>query len=181
MIRSRWRLMLVAMQTVYTALHLLRILVPHGPNRPRGYRLASHPSTLFTRALRRIHKTSPFTQLTGHVNDLSNIYEHAAFAIRRLHDEKQDLLSRVDQLEQDNPSAEVRRLRDENSILRARLATAAREKAEVIRERDTLFRKLHGIRQLIDGPAVRQAQLVIFDILTSTTARSSLFRRSLMR
>ena len=64
----------------------------------------------------------------------------------------------MDQLEQDNPSAEVRRLRDENSILRARLATAAKEKVEVTRERDALFRRLYSIRQLVDGPAVRQAQ-----------------------
>ena len=100
---------------------------------------------------------SPFTQLTGHVNDLSHIYEHVAFAIQRLQDEKQGLQSKVDQLEQDNPSAEVRRLRDENSILRARLASASKAKAEVTRERDALFRKLYSIRLLIDGPAVRQA------------------------
>jgi predicted nuclease with TOPRIM domain len=99
---------------------------------------------------------TPFTQLTGHVNDLSNIYEHVAFAIRRLQNEKDELQSRVDHLEQDNPSAEVRRLRDENSLLRARLATAAREKVEVTRERDALFRKLYSISQLIDGLAVRQ-------------------------
>jgi hypothetical protein len=66
----------------------------------------------------------------------------------------------VDQLEQDNPSAEVRRLcDDENFILRARLASAANEEAEVIRERDALS------LQLIYGPAVRQAQLS-YSILT---------------
>jgi hypothetical protein len=74
-----------------------------------------------------------------------------------LQDEKLELQNRVEQLEQDNPSAELRRLREENSTFRARLATAAKEKAEVTRERDTLFRKLHSIRQLIDGLAVRQA------------------------
>ena len=39
-----------------------------------------------------------FSQLTGHVNDLSHIYEHIAFAIQRLQDEKQELRSKVDQL-----------------------------------------------------------------------------------
>src|SRR5712675_418809 len=98
-----------------------------------------------------------FYQLTGHVNGLSGIYEHISAAIRRLQDEKIDLQSRVHQLEQDDPSAEVRRLREENSILRARLATAARERTEITWERDTLFRKLSNIKQLIDGSAVRQA------------------------
>ena len=49
----------------------------------------------------------------------------------------------------------MRRLRDENAVLHARLAAAAREKSEVTRERDALLRKLNGIKQLIDGPAVR--------------------------
>jgi hypothetical protein len=88
-----------------------------------------------------------------------------AITIRRLEEEKTELQSRVVQLEQDNPSAEMRRLREENSIFRARLATAAKEKAEVARERDALFRKLYGIKQLIDDPAVRRAQLSCFLLL----------------
>lgn len=87
---------------------------------------------------------------------MSTVYERIAFAIQRMHSEKAELQTRIDQLEQDNPSADVRRLRDENSILRARLATITREKAEVTRERDALFRKLYGIKQLIDDPPVRQ-------------------------
>jgi len=102
----------------------------------------------------------PFNQLSGHANDLSTVYERIAFAIQRLQSEKAELQTRIDQLEQDNPSADVRRLRDENSMLRARLATTTRENAEVTRERDALFRKLHGIKQLIDDPAVRQSQLL---------------------
>lgn len=101
-----------------------------------------------------------FNQLSGHANDLSTVYERIAFAIQRLQSEKAELQTRIDQLEQDNPSADVRRLRDENSMLRARLATTTRERVEVTRERDALFRKLHGIKQLIDDPAVRQSQLL---------------------
>jgi hypothetical protein len=51
----------------------------------------------------------------------------------------------------------VRRLREENTLLRARLATAAKEKSEIISERDALLRKLNGVKQLLDGPAVRRA------------------------
>jgi len=98
-----------------------------------------------------------FYQLSGHANDLSTIYERIAFSIQRLQHEKAELQTRIDQLEQDNPSAGVHRLRDENSMLRARLATTTREKAEVTQERDALFRKLHGIKQLIENPAVCQA------------------------
>jgi len=101
-------------------------------------------------------------QLSGHANDLSTVYERIAFAIQRLQSEKAELQTRIDQLEQDNPSADVRRLRDENSMLRARLATTTREKAEVTRERDALFRKLHGIKQLIDDPAVRQSSTLTY-------------------
>ncbi|KAI0298849.1 hypothetical protein BC826DRAFT_85942 [Russula brevipes] len=93
------------------------------------------------------------THLTGQVNGLSTIYEHISFAIRQLQDEKTELQNRVDELEQSNPSAEVRRLREENTLLRARLATAAKEKSEVISERDALLRKLNGVKQLLDGPA----------------------------
>jgi hypothetical protein len=49
----------------------------------------------------------------------------------------------------------VRRLRDENAVLRARLATTTKEKSEITWERDALLRKLNSIKQLIDGPAVR--------------------------
>jgi hypothetical protein len=96
-----------------------------------------------------------FHQLTGHVNGLSSIYERISYTIRGLQDDKEALQDRIHELEQDNPSAEVRRLRDENTILRARLATAAKEKSEVTWERDALLRKLNGIKQLIDGPGVR--------------------------
>ena len=50
---------------------------------------------------------------------------------------------------------EVRRLRDENVVIHARLANAAKENSEVTWKRDALMRKLNGIKQLIDGPAVR--------------------------
>jgi hypothetical protein len=75
------------------------------------------------------------------VTTLSTVYERVAFAIRRLQNKKEgkEFQSRVDRLEQDD---EVRGLRDENSILRARLAVSANEKAQVTRERDALFRKL---------------------------------------
>ncbi|KAH9960420.1 hypothetical protein BC827DRAFT_393109 [Russula dissimulans] len=126
------------------------------------------------------------TQLTGHVNGLSGIYEHISAAIRRLQDEKAELQSRVDQLEQDNPSAEVRRLREENSILRARLATAAKEKTEITWERDTLFRKLSSIKQLIDGSAIDENDLgtdAQSPVLgpPSTTSRTSTARPHLAR
>jgi len=184
LICSRWRLMDARCDVNVNGLHRIASSPDRRPTWTQqttkissGFtpKYALHPPS---EAYIKRHTSSPFTQLTGHVNDLSNIYEHAAFAIRRLHDEKQELLSRADQLEQDNPSAEVRRLRDENSILRARLARAAKEKDEVIRERDALFRKLYSIRQLIDGQAVRQAQLS-YSIYLLTTA-FPLFR-SLMR
>jgi chromosome segregation ATPase len=102
------------------------------------------------------HVNNIFRQLTSHVNGLSGIYEHISAAIRRLQDEKIELQNRVEQLEQDNPSAEMRRLREENSILRAKIVTAAKEKSEIIWERDTLFRKLNSIKQLINSSTVRQ-------------------------
>ncbi|KAF8488475.1 hypothetical protein F5888DRAFT_1799013 [Russula emetica] len=93
------------------------------------------------------------TQLTGQANGLSGIYERIAYTIRELQDDKAALQNRIEELEQGDPSAEVRRLREENSILRARLATSAKEKSEITWERDALLRKLNGIKQLVDGPA----------------------------
>ncbi|KAI9508113.1 hypothetical protein F5148DRAFT_20640 [Russula earlei] len=101
------------------------------------------------------------TQLTVHVNGLSDIYEHISSAIYRLQDEKTRLQNRVEQLEQDDPSAEVRRLHEENSILRALLATAAKEKSEITWERDTLFRKLNTIKQLIDGSTLDERVVIV--------------------
>ena len=98
--------------------------------------------------------SSVFQQLTGHANGLSSIYERISYTIRELLDDKAALQGRIEELEQGNPSDEVRRLRDENAILHARLATAAKEKSEVTWERDALLRKVNGIKQLIDGPAV---------------------------
>jgi len=46
-------------------------------------------------------------------------------------------------------------LREENSALRARLASTSKEKSEITWERDALLRKLNGIKLLVDGPAVR--------------------------
>jgi hypothetical protein len=97
----------------------------------------------------------PFQQLTGQANGLSGIYERIAYTIRELQDDKAALLNRIEELEQGNPSAEVRRLRDENTTLRARLATAAKEKSEITWECDALLRKLNAIKLLVDGPAVR--------------------------
>ena len=96
-----------------------------------------------------------FQQLTGHVNGLSSIYERIAYTIRELQDDKTALQNRLEELEQGNPSVELRHLREENSTLRARLATASKEKSEITWERDALLRKLNGIRQLVDGPTVR--------------------------
>lgn len=94
------------------------------------------------------------TQLTGQANGLSGIYERIAYTIRELQDDKAALQNRIDELEQGDPSVEVRRLREENSILHARLATAAKEKSEVTRECDALLRKLNAIRLLLDGPTL---------------------------
>ena len=94
-------------------------------------------------------------QLTGHANGLSSIYERISYTIRELQDDKAALQGRIEELEQGNPSDEVRRLRDENAVLHARLATTTKEKSEVTWERDALLRKVNSIKQLIDGPAVR--------------------------
>lgn len=96
-----------------------------------------------------------FQQLTSQVNGLSGIYERIAYTIRELQDDKAALQSRIEELEQGDPSVEVHRLREENSTLRARLATAAKEKAEITWECDALLRKLNSIKLLLDGPAVR--------------------------
>ena len=96
-----------------------------------------------------------FQQLTGQVNGLFSVYERIAYTIRELQDDKAALQNRIEELEQGDPSVEVRRLREENSTLRARLASAAKERSEITWERDALLRKLNGIKQLIDGPAVR--------------------------
>jgi predicted nucleic acid-binding Zn-ribbon protein len=96
-----------------------------------------------------------FQQLTGQANGLSSIYERIAYTIRELQDDKAALQNRIDELEQGDPSVEVRRLREENSTLRARLATAAKEKSEITWECDALLRKLNAIKLLLDGPAVR--------------------------
>jgi predicted RNase H-like nuclease (RuvC/YqgF family) len=94
-----------------------------------------------------------FQQLTGQANGLSSIYERIAYTIRELQDDKAALQNRIEELEQGDPSVEVRRLREENSTLRARLATAAKEKSEITWECDALLRKLNAIKLLVDGPA----------------------------
>jgi hypothetical protein len=96
-----------------------------------------------------------FQQLTGQVNGLLGIYERIAYTIRELQDDKAALQNRIDELEQGDSSVEVLRLREENSTLRARLATSAKEKSEITWECEALLRKLNGIKLLIDGPAVR--------------------------
>jgi len=96
-----------------------------------------------------------FQQLTGQANGLSGIYERIVYTIRELQDDKAALQNRIEELEQGDPSVEVRRLREENSTLRARLATAAKEKSEITWECDALLRKLNGIKMLLDGPTVR--------------------------
>jgi hypothetical protein len=98
-------------------------------------------------------------------------------AIRRLEDEKSALQKRVKELEQDDhPTAELRRLRDENATLRAILATTAKEKAEITRERDVLLRKLNGVKQLILDPTVRPAcatRIILNDINKKLPPHSS--------
>ncbi|KAF8500312.1 hypothetical protein F5888DRAFT_1633075 [Russula emetica] len=96
------------------------------------------------------------TQLTGQVSGLSSIYERMVYTIRELQDDKAALQNRIEELGQGDPWVEVRRLCEENSTLRARLATAAKEKSEITWECDALLRKLNGI---VDGPALR-AQIV---------------------
>lgn len=99
--------------------------------------------------------SSTFQQLTNQANGLSGIYERIAYTIRELQDDKAALQNRIDELEQGDPSVEVHRLREENSTLRALLATAAKEKSEITWECDALLRKLNAIKLLVDGPAVR--------------------------
>ncbi len=83
-------------------------------------------------------------------------------AIRRLEDEKLVLRKRVHDLERDDhPASETRHLREENATLRAKLATVAKEKTEVTRERDVLLRRLNGVKQLLDDPAVRRVYLSV--------------------
>ena len=97
-------------------------------------------------------------QLSGHAHALSGIYERVSLAMQRLEDEKSALRKRVEELERaDDPKSEVRRLREENATLKAKLATSAKEKREVTHERDVLLRKLNGVKQLILEPAVRRA------------------------
>jgi hypothetical protein len=107
-----------------------------------------------------------FQQLTGQVNGLSSIYERIAYTIRGLQDDKAALQNRIEELEQGDPSVEVRRLREENSTLRARLATAAKEKSEISWECEALLRKLNAIKLLLDGPAVRSLP-ILFASITS--------------
>lgn len=81
-------------------------------------------------------------------------------AIRRLEDEKSALQKRVEELERgDRPTTEAQHLREENAMLKAKLATTTKEKSEVSHERDVLLRKLHGVRQLVLDPMVRRASL----------------------
>ena len=130
----------------------------NGPERPRRHCMAPYSSTLFTchSSIQVIHWLPfAFQQLTGQANGLSGIYERIAYTIRELQDDKAALQNRIEELEQGDPSVEVRRLREENSTLRARLATAAKEKAEITWECDALLRKLNSIKLLVDGPAVR--------------------------
>jgi hypothetical protein len=98
----------------------------------------------------------PSHQLSGYANGLSDIYHRVCTTIQQLQDDKTELQNRVVELEQHNPTAELRRLREENASLRAKLATAAKENAEITRERDVLLRKLNGIKQLVDGREVPQ-------------------------
>ena len=109
-----------------------------------------------------------FQQLTGQANGLSGIYERIAYTIRELQYDKAALQNRIDELEQGDPSVEVHRLREENSALRARLATAAKEKSEITWECDALLRKLNAIKLLLDGPAVRSFPLFPYSSMTSS-------------
>jgi hypothetical protein len=110
------------------------------------------------------HSLSFFQQLTGHANGLSGIYERIAYTIRELQDDKAALQNRIEELEQGDPSVEVRRLREENSALRAQLATTAREKSEITWECEALLRKLNSIKLLLDGPAVRSFPAFFYDV-----------------
>ncbi len=103
-----------------------------------------------------------FRKLTSQANGLSNIYDHISYTIRGLQEDNAALQNKIDQLEQGDPSAEVRLLREENSTLRARLASAAKEKSEITWERDALLRKLNGIKLLVDGPEVRPVSLLVY-------------------
>lgn len=116
-----------------------------------------HTQVCLSLAIRAYHRLPlTFQQLTGQANGLSSIYDRIAYTIQELQDDKATLQNRIDELEQDDPSAEVRRLREENSTLRARLATAAKERSEITWECDALLRKLNAIKLLLDGgPAVR--------------------------
>ncbi|KAH8982799.1 hypothetical protein EDB92DRAFT_1892798 [Lactarius akahatsu] len=94
------------------------------------------------------------SQLSDHAHGLNGVYVRVSRAIQHLEDEKSALQKRVEELERDNhPTSEARRLREENATLRAKLATTAKEKAEVTHERDVLLRKLNGVKQLVFDPA----------------------------
>jgi chromosome segregation ATPase len=95
-------------------------------------------------------------QLSDHAQGLSNIYHRISLTIQGLQDDKTALQNRVAELEQLNPMAELQRLREENASLQAKLVKTTKEKTEITRERDVLLRKLNGVKQLIDGPAVPQ-------------------------
>ena len=92
-----------------------------------------------------------FRQVTDQVNKISNLKD----TIQKLIVDKVSLQSRIEVLEQGDPSVEMemRRLREENSTLRGQLATAAKEKLKITWEHDPLHRE--GIKQLVDGPLVR--------------------------
>ncbi|KAH9071561.1 hypothetical protein EDB83DRAFT_2364678 [Lactarius deliciosus] len=92
------------------------------------------------------------SQLSDHAHGLNGVYVRVSRAIQHLEDEKSALQKRVEELERD-PTSEVRRLREENAALRAKLATTAKERKEVTHERDVLLRKLNGVKQLVFDPA----------------------------
>ncbi|KAH9002462.1 hypothetical protein EDB86DRAFT_3074235 [Lactarius hatsudake] len=92
------------------------------------------------------------SQLSDHAHGLNGVYVRVSRAIQHLEDEKSALQKRVEELERD-PTSEVRRLREENAALRAKLATTTKERKEVTHERDVLLRKLNGVKQLIFDPA----------------------------
>jgi hypothetical protein len=128
----------------------------NGPTCARRHRMAQRSSTLFIPdgIIRFMFCSS--CQLSDHAQGLSDIYHRISLTIQGLQDDKTALQNRVAELEQHNTMVELQRLREENASLQAKLAKATKAGTDITRERDILLRKLNGIKQLIDGPAVPQ-------------------------
>ncbi|KAI0065982.1 hypothetical protein BV25DRAFT_1989044 [Artomyces pyxidatus] len=86
-------------------------------------------------------------ELSTVTNALARVHERTAATIQTLETENATLRTRVDELE--DSSGEIRRLRAENARLMARLAAAAPEREELVRERDASLRKLKNMRKVV--------------------------------